>query len=277
MKKNLFKIILLLTLLNGFQMIKAQIYVGAGTGIYSISENLDNIEISNSFGYSVKVGYMHNLNSKFSLGIGVEVSQSFQEATAVNDFSYNTFLVDDTRSAFEHRLVTKGYVENQTLTAIQVPIFVQYKRPITEKLSIYARAGVKHVLPQKFSAAATADQIKVSGYYPDFNLLIEDLPSRGFGTQNGFDKSIDYEKKYFIMSSFEIGLTFKMRPKNSIYIGFFADNALSNLVNNNIDDSFIGYSPNGISESQLNGVFSTKKNAEIRPNNYGLTFFYTFE
>lgn len=277
MKKNIFKTVLLLTLINGFQLLNAQIYIGAGTGIYSISENLDNIEKSNSFGYSVKFGFLFNLKNRFSLGMGIDVSQSFQKATALNGFSYNTYIVDDRTSAFEHRLVTKGYVENQTLTAFQVPIFLQYKRPITEKLSIYGRAGIKYLLPQKFEASGKADQIKISGYYPNVNLLIDDLPSRGFGTQNGFSSTTSYETRSIFMSSFEIGLTFNMKPKNAIYIGLFADNALSTIVENRIDNSIIGFDSNGLSQSPLNGVFSTKRNAEIRPNNYGLTFSYTFE
>jgi hypothetical protein len=256
---------------------QAQFYVGAGAGIYALANNLPNMSYDNPGGYALRAGYVYPLTKKLGIGAGLEYARFSQTATANNNFSYNTFLVDDTNSAFEYRLKTIGYTEEQRLQSLLVPVFLQFKTPINKGTHFYARGGIKYMIPQKFTASATATRVEAAGYYPDVNLLIVDLPSRGFGTTEGYSQSGTYKTQNVIMSSFEVGFSFQIAKKGALYAGIYLDQATRSIIANDSNQSFIGYNPTSVSNRPLNGLFSTKTSAEVKPQNFGFSLSYSFE
>lgn len=266
---------LMITLASG--NLSAQFYIGAGAGVFTLRDNNENSISSDAKGFALKAGYVYMFSKNFGVGAGIEYVQYSQTVIAKDNISYNTFLIDDTNSAFEYRVKTAGYSEAQKLNALQVPVFVQFKTLINTGINFYARAGIKYLMPQQFTASATANQVDASGYYPDFNLLITNLPSRGFGSQANYSASGTYKAENVFVSSFEVGFSFKVAKKSAIYAGIFLDKGINSLIKNNSDNSFIGYNPVSATDRPLNGIFSSKASTEVKPNNFGLSLTYSFE
>lgn len=260
------------------QGIAAQIYVGLQSGIANIQSDINGTAVGNRLGGALKVGYIYSLNSHFGIGSGVEFSQYKHEASLLNSsITLSNFEVDPATSAFVYNVTTSGYKEKQTLHAVQIPLFVQYKTNINKGIDFNFRAGAKYFLPVKYKIDATAAFVNGSAYYPDVNLNIDDLPEYGFGGKANYSATGEYETKGILMSMFELGFTFDMGTKNSLYAAMFLENGYGSILDQDTDKSYIGYNPTSVTDRKANGLYSTDKDAKIRPVAFGVTLGWNFK
>jgi hypothetical protein len=259
------------------QGITAQFYAGVQAGVGNIQSNVESTVAGHRLGGAVKAGYIYSFTNHIGIGTGIEFSQYKQQVYLNNtSSSLTSYEVDPSTSAFIYTITAKGYKEEQTLHAIQIPLFLQYKTNINKGIDFNFRAGVKYFLPVNYKIKATADYVNGSAYYPDVNLNIDDLPEYGLGKQNNYSASGEYETKGIIMSSFELGFTFDMGNKNALYTALFLENGYGSILDQEKDESFIGYNPTSVSDRKANGIYSIDKNAEIKPVAFGVTLGWNF-
>ncbi|MBC5840838.1 MAG: hypothetical protein K2Y30_00020 [Flavobacteriaceae bacterium] len=256
----------------------AQFYVGVQSGIGNLQSDVKGATAGHRLGGAVKAGYIYSVSEHFGIGSGVEFAQynqnvSLGRATA----TLTNYEVDVTGSAFDYNVTAVDYNEKQTLEAIQIPLFVQYKRNINKGIDFNFRAGVKYFLPIKYKIEASATSVRGVGYYPDVNLFIDNLPAFGFGSQNNYTASGEYETKGILMSTFELGFTFEMGVKHSLYAAMFLDTGYKSVIDQKQNESFIGYNQTGTANREVNGLYSTDKNATIKPVAFGLTLGWNFK
>lgn len=276
MKDKIKKIIAIAIVLIS-QGITAQFYVGIQTGVGNIQSDVEGTVAGHRLGGAIKAGYIYSLTDHIGIGTGLEFSQYKQEVSLANSSStLSNYEIDATGSAFEYIVTTSNYKEKQTLHAIQIPLFLQYKTNINKGIDFNFRAGVKYFLPVNYKIEATSNNVMGSGYYADFNLTIDDLPEYGFGKQSNYSESGEYDTKGVIMSSFELGFTFDMGAKNSLYTALFLENGYGSILDQENNESYIGYNPDSVSNRKANGLYSTNKNAEIRPVAFGFALAWNF-
>jgi hypothetical protein len=260
------------------QGIAAQFYVGVQSGIGNIQSDIAGTQAGHRLGGAVKAGYIYSLNSHFGIGSGLEFSQYKQEVSlSESSTTFASFEVDASTSAFVYNVTTNNYREKQTLHALQIPLFVQYKTSINKGIDFNFRAGAKYFLPVNYKIIATADYANGSAYYPDVNLTIDDLPEYGLGGQNNYSSSGEYKTKGIIMSSFELGFTFDMGRKNSLYAAMFLERGYGTILDQNNNESYVGYNQTSVSDRKTNGLYSTDKDAEIKPVAFGVTLGWNFK
>jgi hypothetical protein len=275
--KNILEISLVILIALFTKPVHSQFYIGTGAGVYVNSPNIVEMSVSNAKGFVFRAGYIYSITKKIGIGSGIEFARFSQTVTTESNLNYTTFLIDGNNSAFEYRLKTTDYLEKQRLQSLQVPVFLQFKILMEKDTYFYVRGGIKYMMPQKFTALASAARVESAGFYPDFNVLITDLPTRGFGAIDGYNQSTTYKTQDVLMGSFEIGFSFSMAKKGALYAGIYFDKATSSIITNESDRSFIGYNPKVASDKPLNGLFSTKTTTEVRPLNLGLSLSYSFE
>ena len=260
------------------QVMSAQFYVGVQSGAGSILSNIKATSASYEPGGAIKVGYIYSLSNHIGIGTGIEFSQYKQDVFLSNSSAtLSNYEVDPSTSAFEYRITASNYKERQTLHAIQIPLFVQYKMNINKGIDFNFRAGAKYFLPVNYKIKATATNVNGTGYYPDVNLTIDDLPEYGFGSQSNYSASGEYETKGIVMSMFELGFTFDMGAKNALYVAMFLENGYGSIVDQDKDESYIGYNPTSVADRKANGLYSTDENAKIRPVAFGVTLAWNFK
>jgi hypothetical protein len=260
------------------QGIAAQFYVGIQSGIGNIQSDIAGIQTGNRLGGAVKAGYIYSLNTHFGIGSGLEFSQYKQEVSLSQPRATLTNIeVDASTSAFVYNVSTNNYREKQTLHALQIPLFVQYKTNINKGTDFNFRAGAKYFLPVNYQIKAQADYVNGTAYYPDVNLTIDNLPEFGFGGQNNYSSSGEYKTKGIVMSSFELGFTFEMGKKSSLYAAMFLENGYGTILDQNKNESYIGYNPTSTADRKANGLYSTDKEAEIKPVAFGVTLGWNFK
>lgn len=259
------------------QAMVAQFYVGIQSGVGNIQSDVKEAIEGNRLGGALKFGYVYSLTNHVGIGTGLEVSQYKQEVS-LNNFSgtLSNYEVDLSSSAFVYNVTTTNYNEKQTLHAIQIPLFLQYKRNINKGIDFNFRAGAKYFLPINYKINVTASYVNGTAYYPDVNLNIDDLPEYGFGSQSNYSASGEYNTKGTVMSMFELGFTFDMGAKNSLYTAMFLENGYSSIIDQKTDESYIGYNPTSATDRKANGLYSTDKDAKIRPVAFGVTLEWNF-
>lgn len=256
----------------------AQFYVGVQSGIGNIQSDVKGVTTGHKIGGALKVGYIYSLTDHIGIGSGVEFAQ-YQQDLVLNQgaTTLTNFEVDATGSAFAYSVTTGNYKESQTLQAIQIPLFVQYKTNINKGIDFNFRAGAKYFLPLKYKIKATANSVNGTAYYPDVNLTINNLPEYGFGSQSNYSASGEYETKGILMSTFELGFTFEMGKKNALYTAMFLDTGYRTILNQKQNESYLSYSPTSVMDRKANGLYSTDKDATIKPVAFGLTLGLNFQ
>jgi hypothetical protein len=260
------------------QGMAAQIYVGIQSGIGNIQSDVKGASAGYRPGGALKAGYIYSLTNHIGIGTGIEFSQYKQDAFLSNSAAtFSNYEVDLSTSAFEYRITTSSYKEKQTLHAIQIPLFLQYKKNINKGIDFNFRAGAKYFLPVKYKIEATANDVNGTAYYPDVNLTIDDLPEYGFGGQSNYSATGEYQTNGIVMSMFELGFTFDMGTKNALYVAMFLENGYGSIIDQDKEESYIGYNPTSVTDREANGLYSTDKNAKIRSVAFGLTLGWNFK
>lgn len=261
------------------QGVMAQFYIGAQSGLGNIQNDVAGTTTTKrGLGVALKTGYIYSLNSHFGVGTGIEFSQYKQEISLLDlSETLTNFEVDPSSSAFIYSVSTGRYKEKQTLQAVQIPLFIQYKKNINKGVDFNIRAGAKYFLPVNYKIKATAKYVKAAAYYPDVNLYIDDLPEYGFGKSVDYSASGEYQAKGVFMSSFELGFTFDMGAKNALYAAMFFENGYGSILDQEKKESYIGYNPTSVENRKANGLYSTNKDAEIKPLAFGVTVGWNFK
>jgi len=256
----------------------AQFYVGLQTGVANLESNVEGIVPETKMGGALKAGYIYSFTKNIGIGSGLEFSQYKQNISLVSPSSTLTnYEVDASGSAFIYTVTTSNYKEKQTLQSLQIPLFLQFKSNINKGIDFNFRAGVKYFLPVSYKIKASADNVKGSAYYPDFNMTIDDLPEYGIGQQSSYAAEGKYDTKGIFMSTFELGFTFDITKKNALYAAMFFENGYGTILDQKNDQSYVGFNPKSIEGRKANGLYSTEKNAEIKPVAFGLTLGWNFK
>ncbi|MDI5899115.1 hypothetical protein [Flavobacterium yafengii] len=260
------------------QGIKAQFYVGVQTGIGNIQSDVKGVRSATDIGGALKAGYIYSLTDHIGIGSGVEFAQYKQKVFLEQPSATLTnFEVDQTGSAFSYSVTTGNYKESQTLQAIQIPLFLQYKKNINKGIDFNFRAGVKYFLPVNYKIESSASSVNGIAYYPDVNLYIDNLPEYGFGNQTNYAASGEYNTKGVFMSTFELGFTFKTGEKNALYAAMFLDSGYGTILDQKQNESYLSHNPTSSTDRKANGLYSTDKDATIKPVAFGLTVGWNFE
>jgi hypothetical protein len=256
----------------------AQFYVGVQSGIANIQSDVKGVTAAQEIGGAFKVGYIYSLTDHIGIGSGVEFAQ-YKQKVFLNQGSttLTNFEVDATGSAFSYSVTTGNYKESQTVQAIQIPLFLQYKKNINTGVDFNFRAGIKYFLPVNYKIESSAESVKGIAYYPDVNLYIDNLPEYGFGNQTNYAASGEYKTKGILMSTFELGFTFQMSKKNALYAAMFLDSGYGSVIDQKQNESYISYNPTSVTDRKANGVYSTDRDATINPVAFGLTLGLNFQ
>lgn len=206
-------------------------------------------------GGSVGVHYIFPLSSHFGLLTGIGCGYYNTKASPQNDATYSSWQIDNTGSAFQYNVSTKGYSETQRFFAANIPVMLHY-HTVGNNTQWYLNAGAKFILPFNAKIKAEAQQLDLSGYYPDFNVEVFNVPQHGFATLNNWQSTRNIELKPTATISASTGVSFKMGERMRLYTGVYLDYGLTEMKKADNYNSLIGYNSAGTVNPMAGGVFS---------------------
>jgi outer membrane protein OmpA-like peptidoglycan-associated protein len=237
---------------------------------YSLKDGQVKLQPAGSFG----LNYTFRLGSHFGFLTGVAGGLYRSQVTLQDGEVFTHGAVDDVGSAFESRVKFTGYKEMQHFFAVGVPLLLQYHGEGARQW--YINGGAKLFVPFNASADISAQQASLTGYYPDFNVEVANLPQHGFGTINNWKSSTTLKLKPAAALSAAAGMNFRLSSGVFLSAGLFVDYGLTNLKANDDTLPLVGYSSNGMHGMQANSVLSTEKAGRATLLSYGVQIRLSF-
>ncbi len=254
--KNIIKLIFFAFVIT-IQAQEFSIYLSGGKSGLKYSD----IESSKlKYGGNIGFGYAYNIDRNWSIITGLEVGINGNKFI-LDDIEKNRYEVDAKKSTFDYRIKIDSYEESSSFTSINIPLMLQYKLDL--ELPMYINLGCKIIFPMEQNINIKANNVQLNGYYPDFNLLVDDLPQHGFGKIRKLNTNSKNDLKPIVLAlSGSFGFILKNNDKAKFYIGPYFDYGFTEvrmkeyLDKKSSKDLFIDYSPKGLDKAKLNNSTS---------------------
>jgi OOP family OmpA-OmpF porin len=238
-------------------------------GLQGTQYQLQNGQSKQLPGGSLGLLYTFRLGSQWGLVTGITGGLYRTQATLQDGVVFTSYQVDDQGSAFQYNLKATGYKETQQFFAAGIPLMLQY-HTAGAGMQWYFNGGGKVLFPSNASIQASAQQLSLSGYYPDYNLDISNLPQHGFGTIKNWSSSTTTQLKPAAALSVATGISFGVSPGTRLYTGLYVDYGLTSLKNGNGAMPLATYSSTGISGVQANSVLNMQIAGQMTLLSFGL-------
>jgi outer membrane protein OmpA-like peptidoglycan-associated protein len=238
-------------------------------GLQGTKYQLQNGQNSLLPGGSLGVNYTFRLSGQWGLVSGVMAGLYQTKATLQNGVVFTSDQVDDAGSAFQYNIKPTGYKENQQFFTAAIPLLLQYHTEGAGR-QWYFNAGGKILFPISNHIKVTAQQLNLSGFYPDYNLDVSSLPQHGFGTIGGWSSSATSNFKPAAALSAATGFSFRLKPGTRLYAGVFVDYGLTDLREKKGAMTLATYSPGGLSGVEANSVLNMPNAGTVTLLSFGL-------
>ena len=143
-------------------------------GISAVSKQISNP--MNTFSGSADIGYY--FSKYFGLSTGFGLSSCNNEVT-LNTYQSNFSAIDSESEAYQRQVTGTGIREQEKVTFLTVPVYLNFRIPLNKTVGLFLQTGIAIAVPlvKKFSSSGI---FTYKGYYPAYNVLLENLPSYGF-------------------------------------------------------------------------------------------------
>ncbi len=220
-------------------------------------------------GGSLSLLYSFPVKGPWSLLTGVTGGVYRTEAQFPDGTVFSDYQVDDVGSAFQYSMKPTGYKETQRFFAAGIPLLLQY-HTAGAGTQWYINGGGKVLFPSGVSTKVSAQHVSLSGYYPDYNLVVSNLPQHGFGTLNNWNAHASAELKPAAALSAATGFSFRMSEGICLYTGLYVEYGLTDLKAKGDSMPLVTYNPTGISGLNANGVLKMQNAGRMTSLSFGL-------
>lgn len=120
-------------------------------------------------------------------------------------------------------------IENQiNIKSIQVPLSLVFRKKLAWQNSLYFSAGLNFSVVNSQTVKVTGNSYH-SGYYPAYNLIVDDATNYDFG-QITYNDTYDFLINKFIVDvKLSAGYSFSLKSSGFLNLGVFAQKTISNL------------------------------------------------
>ncbi|HTR27633.1 MAG TPA: OmpA family protein [Puia sp.] len=237
--------------------------IGVDGGLQGSRYTLTGGQTSRLPGGSVSILYAIPLKSGLDLLTGLNVGVYRTQAALPGGSTYTNYQVDDEGSAFVYSVKPTGYKETQRFLAAGIPLLLQYHTP-GARIQWYVNAGGKVIFPSGMTTKASAQQLLLSGYYPDYNIQVSDLQQHGFGPVKNWSAGSSAQLKPSAALVAAMGLSFPLTRSTRVYTGIFVEYGLTDLRGKTDSLPLFTYSPAGITGVKSNSVLNTPGAGSMR-------------
>ncbi|MGN6417379.1 MAG: OmpA family protein [Pseudobacter sp.] len=223
-------------------------YSGASPGIQS--------------GGSLGVNYLFPFGSRWGILTGIGAGYYNTKTTLNNGATRSSYEVDDMGSAFQYNIKATGYKETNSFLSAAIPVMLQYQT--CGKTQWYVNGGAKILIPFSVKTKASAQQLDLSGYYPDYNIEVKDMPQHGFGVLSNWSHEAKPELRPTTTLSAATGFSFPACNNLRLYTGVYFDYGLTDpRKESDANASLVAYNAGNINQAGVNGLMNKGDDARI--------------
>lgn len=124
----------------------------------------------------LEAGYYFTPFTAITSGMGYS---SFRKTYTLEEYNTSFNSTDSEEEAFEMRIVGQNIREDQVLHLLRIPLSLEGRIMFSEKFGLAVSGGMTFYFPISGSYSSSGT-FSYSGYYPSYNVLLEDIPQYGF-------------------------------------------------------------------------------------------------
>jgi hypothetical protein len=149
------------------------------------------IDKGSSMDFALGAGYYFSGLLGINIGLGIN---SYKSSLSLNSYTDNFETIDSENESYEMRISGSSISEDQKISFLSIPVCVNLRYQVAEKISIYVNAGPSLNIPlsKSYNEQGT---FSYDGYYPAYPVLLENLPDFGFASDLNTNVSGDLELK----------------------------------------------------------------------------------
>lgn len=247
-------------LIAGFQLQAQEFGIELNTGMQGLKYEQSGGDDKLKPGFSIGANYCFFLNGSLGFVTGISFGK-YGSVTSLPDGTQSSWQVDNTGSAFEYKILTAGYKEKLDFFTAGIPLMLQYHTQ--EQTQWYVNVGTKLIFPFSGKLKTAANRLALSGYYPDFNIEVKEMPQHGFGTITNWKQDIKQDLKPTATLSAATGVSFKVSTGMFLYTGLYIDYGISDIKKaGNANQAFFSYSHAGVGRISATGI-TNNSNARV--------------
>lgn len=207
---------------------KLQLEIGGGYGLSGLSGKMENGSFTPGMGYQLSLNGKYFFTSNIGVGIGAGYS-AYSSNAELTSYSANIPSVDDESENFEYRVTASGIKEKQKLSTLEIPVFLAYRKSLSEKLGLFGNVGLNFSLPLSATYQCTEGTIEARGYYPAYNVELYNMPNHGFEKVENINYSGDLSTTMATSLFANAGITIPV-GKMGINIGVYGSYGLNSVL-----------------------------------------------
>lgn len=125
---------------------------------------------------SLDAGYYFSKYFGLKTGIGFS---SYETELTLDSYANNLTMKDSENETYELRVTASDISESQKISVLKIPLDIVMNIPLSPGISIFVEPGLNIVIPANKSFSSSGI-FTYKGYYPEYNVLLENLPTHGF-------------------------------------------------------------------------------------------------
>jgi hypothetical protein len=221
----------------------------------------------NSFTGSLDFGYLFSRYFGLSAGIGYNTySTQLSLSTYQNTFD----AVDSEDEAYELQVSGSGINEEQKISFLSVPVCLNIRLPFSKNIGFFLQPGINLMYPLSKNYKSSGI-FTYKGYYPAYNVLLEDLPDYGFPSDLSIESEGKPELKTLSFNAIvSAGFDFLIQNKYQIGVAACYDRSLSGISNYPSYDKFQLTSD----VNQINSLMGGSSNTTVEAISIKIVFRY---
>jgi hypothetical protein len=207
---------------------KSEFAISSFFGLSGLSGSLPNGNVKPALGYQFAIDWRYFFSPKWGIGLGAGYAANASNGN-LDSYSLKTPSTDDTGESFEYRLTASGIKEKLKLNAVEIPVYLAYRKKVSKKLGLQGSLGFKVSLPVSATYQATEGTIETKGYYPAYDAEFSNMPNHGFEKIDKINYSGDLttQMAYSIFCGFGVS---KPLGKVGLTIGVYGSYGLSSVL-----------------------------------------------
>lgn len=202
-------------------------------GTLSVAELLSGDK--KSFFGSAEFGCFFSNYFGLSTGIGYTL---YKTQLALDTYESNFSSKDSEDEFFELRVSASNIKEVQEIGLINVPISIIIRLPLFKTVGLFFQPGVNVAFPITKTYSSTGI-FTYKGYYPSYNVLLENLPEYGLPSDERIESTDNLELKQFHFNLvLSAGFDFYLQDKFQVLIAAVYKKSLTNITEYDSNDNF---------------------------------------
>jgi hypothetical protein len=184
-----------------------------------------------------------------SFDIGYYISKHFGIKTGLGYASYDTRLNldayqnrlnlrDSENESYELRVTASALSESQSVNIMNIPLTIVLHIPLSNVVSIFVEPGINFAIPLNYNFS-NSGLFTYKGYYPEYNVILENLPNHGFSSNTIIDTEDQLELKgSWLDAIVYCGINIALRPKFHLAAGVLYTKSISNISGYESPDTY---------------------------------------